>query len=149
MFSPHFDNLLEAIRSPHVINLAAGLAVICALRVAYRTNCKRPRTTRLRGPPSGFFGAEEVLIESPDPATVHEAWYKEYGPAYEIPMVLGERKIILCDPKALVHFFSRDSWSYELPHADKVALARSVRVSPMYSISFITEYPDRRGRYVG
>ncbi|KIM65670.1 hypothetical protein SCLCIDRAFT_1212070 [Scleroderma citrinum Foug A] len=126
MFSPLFDNLLEVIRSPYAINLAAGLAVIWALRMAYLTNRKGPRTTRLRGPPSGFFGAEEVLIESPDPAAVHEAWYKEYGAAYEIPLVLGERKIILCDPKALAHFFTRDSWTYVLAQADKVTLARSV-----------------------
>ena len=135
MFSPLFDNLLEVIRSPYAINLAAGLAVIWALRMAYLTNRKGPRTTRLRGPPSGFFGAEEVLIESPDPAAVHEAWYKEYGAAYEIPLVLGERKIILCDPKALAHFFAKDSWTYVLARADKVALARSVRGSLIYCIS--------------
>jgi len=135
MFSPLFDNLLEVIHSSYAINVTAGLAVIWALRITYLTNRKRPRTTRLRGPPSGLFGAEEVLFESPDLAAVHEAWYKEYGPAYEIPMVLGERKIVLCDPKALAHFFARDSWTYVLPQADKVTIARSVRVSPMYCIS--------------
>ena len=135
MFSPLFDNLLEVIRSPYAISLATGLTVIWALCMAFLTNRKRPRTTRLRGPPSGFFGAEEVLFESPNPAAVHEVWYQEYGGAYEIPLVLGERRVVLCDPKALAHFFARDSWSYVLAQADNVALARSVRGSPMYCIS--------------
>jgi len=135
MFSRPFDNLLEVIRSPYAINVAAGLTVIWALRITYLTNRKRPKTTRLRGPPSGLFGAEEVLFKSPDSAAVHEAWYKEYGPAYEIPLILGERRVVLCDPKALAHFFARDSWTYVLTQAGKVVIARSVRGSPTYCIS--------------
>ena len=134
MFSLNFENVLEVIRSAHVIDLVTGLAVIGALRVVYLANRKRPGTTRLKGPSCGFFGAEKVIHESPNPTAVYEAWCKEYGVAYEIPLVLGERSIVLCDPKAVAHVFGRDSWSYALTEADKVIIARSVRVSSMYRI---------------
>ncbi|KAL4063873.1 cytochrome P450 [Scleroderma yunnanense] len=128
MFSFAFDKLLDAILSANAIDLVAGLAAIWALRMAYIANRKTLKTTRLRGPPSPsiLFGADKSILESPDSVAVYEAWYKEYGAVYEIPMVLGQRRTILCDPKALAHFFSRDSSSYGLTPATKVALAKSV-----------------------
>ncbi|KAL4079875.1 cytochrome P450 [Scleroderma yunnanense] len=56
---------------------------------------------------------------------MYEAWYEEYGAAYEIPLTLGQKRIVLCDPKALVHFFGRDSSSYGLTPAEKIGLAKS------------------------
>jgi len=134
MFSLTLENVLEVIRSAHVVDLVTGLAVIGALRVVYLANRKRPGTTRLKGPSCGFFGAEKVIHEAPDPTAVYEGWQQEYGVAYEIPLLLGERSIVLCDPKAVAHLFGRDSWSYALTEADKVIIARSVRASPMYCI---------------
>lgn len=134
MLSLIFNTLLEVFRSTYVVNLASGLTAIWAVRMAYLMGRKRPKTTRLKGPSTGLFGAEEVLFESVDAAAVYEAWYKEHGVVYEIPMILGERKIILCDPKAIAHLFSMDSWTYVLAHADKVTIARSVREFPMSCI---------------
>jgi len=135
MFSLTFENVLEVIRSvPCVVDLVIGLAVIGALRVVYLANRKRPGTTRLKGPSCGFFGAEKVIHEAPDRTAVYEAWQQEYGVAYEIPLMLGQRRIVLCDPKAVAHFFGRDSWSYVLTEADKVIVAKSVRASSIYCI---------------
>lgn len=127
MFSLSFERVLGIIRSTNAIDLAAGLAAILALRMAYLANHKGPRTTRLRGPKPGiFFGADKVIFEASDPVAVYEAWYKEYGAVYEVPLMLGQRKVILCDPKAIAHFFGRDSWSYVLTPENKIAAERTV-----------------------
>ena len=136
MFSLAFDRVLGVIRLANAIDLAAGLAAILALRMAYLANRKGLRTTRLRGPKPGiFFGAAKVILESSDSAALYETWYKEYGAVYEIPLMLGQRRVILCDPKAIAHFFGRDSWSYALTPESKIALQRTVCAIPMYFTS--------------
>lgn len=126
MLSPTFDNLLAVIHS-NAIDIAAGLAAaILAFRIAYLAKHKGLRTTRLRGPSGGLFGVEKVLFESPDSTALYETWYKEYGAVYEVPMMLGQRRIVLCDPKALAHFYGKDSWSYTLKPAEKIGLEKTV-----------------------
>ena len=126
MFSLTFHTLLDGTHSEYAAHLTIVLAVIgWTLRSAYLMIDKRPGATRLRGPSGGFFGAEKIFFESYS-GNVHEAWYKEYGPVYEIPMALGQRKIVLGDPKAIAHFFGKNSWTYTLAQATKVTLARTV-----------------------
>ncbi|KAG1727803.1 hypothetical protein EDB19DRAFT_1642776, partial [Suillus lakei] len=36
----------------------------------------------------------------------------EYGGAYMIPSVLGQTRIMLCDSKAIAHFYARETWTY-------------------------------------
>ncbi|KAF9237034.1 cytochrome P450 [Melanogaster broomeanus] len=77
-------------------------------------NCRwRPKTTRLRGPPSPsvVFGFAKDLLESPDAGAMYEAWGEEYGVVYQVPTVLGQSRIILADPRAIAHFYARETWT--------------------------------------
>ena len=125
MSSLTFNGLLDGIRSEYVLHLSIVLAIILALRTAHRIIYKRPRATRLGGPSGGFFGAERILFETYH-GDVYEAWHKEHGPVYEIPMVLGQRNIVISDSKAIAHFFSKSSWTYTLGQAEKIVLAKAV-----------------------
>ncbi|KAI6097025.1 cytochrome P450 [Pisolithus croceorrhizus] len=95
------------VRSASLIGVVAGLAAVWAISAAIRAIWKQSRTTKLRGPKGSgmFFG---------------------YGVAYEIPMLWGQKRIILCDPKAVAYFFSRDTRSYVGTPAHKAAVARTI-----------------------
>ena len=73
-------------------------------------------TTRLRGPPSTsvIYGVSNDLISSKDTAIMYELWAEEYGVVYKIPTALGRTKIVLCDPKAIAHYYARETWTYVL-----------------------------------
>jgi cytochrome P450 len=43
---------------------------------------------------------------------MYERWAAEYGVAYMIPSVLGQTRIVLCDPRAIAHFYARETWTY-------------------------------------
>ncbi|KAI6101624.1 cytochrome P450 [Pisolithus croceorrhizus] len=121
-----FDVLHDHVRSASIADVAVGLAAIWALRAAFQATGKKSRTTKLRGPKSNnlLFGVSKELFESTDMGGMFEAWSKEYGVAYEIPMICGEKRIELCDPRAAAHFFSKDTWSYVGIKGMKVAVAR-------------------------
>ncbi|KAI6026817.1 hypothetical protein PISMIDRAFT_687877, partial [Pisolithus microcarpus 441] len=97
-----------------IADIATGLAALWAFHTAFQATGKKSRTTKLRGPKSNdpFFGVSRELFRSADMGGMYEAWAKEYGVAYEIPMICGERRIQICDPRAAAHFFSKDTWSY-------------------------------------
>ncbi|KAJ7185765.1 cytochrome P450 [Mycena filopes] len=73
-----------------------------------------PVPTPLKGPSSYnfLFGMLPYLMKAPDAGAIYEGWAAQYGAVYSIPSVLGRRKIILTDPKALAHFFSRETYGY-------------------------------------
>ncbi|KAI6037481.1 cytochrome P450 [Pisolithus marmoratus] len=116
------------VRSASVIDLAAGLAAILALRTTIQAIRKKFRTTKLRGPKSSslLFGVGKELSRSPDTGAMFEAWSKEYGVAYAIPMICGQKRIILCDPKAIAYLFPKDTWSYVGIPGHKASQARTI-----------------------
>ncbi|KAJ7742593.1 hypothetical protein B0H16DRAFT_1251932, partial [Mycena metata] len=59
-----------------------------------------------------MLGVIPQLARAPDAGAVHEEWAAQYGSVYSIPFVLGSRKIMFADPKALAHFFSRETYGY-------------------------------------
>ncbi|KAG9309799.1 cytochrome P450 [Chiua virens] len=81
-----------------------------------RTVYRRTQTTRLNGPPSKNFllGYPEFFTD-PDSPEIYEAWAEEYGAVYQLPSVLGTTRIILCDPKAIAHFYAKETTTYILP----------------------------------
>ncbi|KAL0948964.1 hypothetical protein HGRIS_009067 [Hohenbuehelia grisea] len=91
--------------------LAAAWAVSFVLIKVFRRDSG---ATPLRGPPSPsrFFGYSRVLTESQDSAAVYGEWAAQYGPVFRIPAILGSYKILLCDPKALAHFYSKETFTY-------------------------------------
>ncbi|KAI6133763.1 cytochrome P450 [Pisolithus croceorrhizus] len=108
------DKLLEAIRSTSPVNIATGIAILWALRISFRIVRNKLKTTKLRGPPrkSLMFGWSMNLLQAEDAGSMYEEWAREYGVAYEVPTTLGGRKIMLCDPRAVAHFYSKETWTY-------------------------------------
>ncbi|KAJ7128343.1 cytochrome P450 [Mycena epipterygia] len=74
----------------------------------------RPRTTALKGPSSNnvLFGMMPYLMKAPDAGAVYEEWAAEYGSVFSIPSILGSRRLILTDPKAITHYFTKETYGY-------------------------------------
>ncbi|KAG2137932.1 cytochrome P450 [Suillus clintonianus] len=89
---------------------------------------QRRRTTRLRGPPSPsrMWGFSKVVLDPAVATELYEQWADEYGPVFKVPLVLGESKVVLWDPKAISHFFAKDTWSYNQTPFNKIAGAMTV-----------------------
>ncbi|KAF8128179.1 cytochrome P450 [Boletus edulis] len=81
-----------------------------------RTAHRRARTTRLNGPPSRnlVLGFPEFFTMDDYSPDTYEAWAEEYGAVYQLPSVLGTTRIILCDPKAIAHFYAKETTTYIL-----------------------------------
>ncbi|KAI6037504.1 cytochrome P450 [Pisolithus marmoratus] len=111
---PVYNTFTVLVRSSFIIDVAIGLVVVWALHMAIRTIRKEFRTTKLRGPKgtSLLLGVGKELFESVETGAMFEEWSKEYGVAYEIPLICGQKRIILCDPKAAAYLLSKDTWSY-------------------------------------
>ncbi|KAJ7499895.1 cytochrome P450 [Mycena latifolia] len=69
--------------------------------------------TKLNGPSASFlFGVSRLIGETPDSGSLFQQWAAKYGPVYEIPTALWGRRIMLCDPKAVNHFYSMERSVY-------------------------------------
>ncbi|KAI6021735.1 hypothetical protein PISMIDRAFT_674045 [Pisolithus microcarpus 441] len=121
------DSLLAVTRSVTPLDVAAAIATLLALRSALKAARRTSKTTRLRGPPRTdlIFGTAKQTFESPDAGAIHEAWAKEYGVAYEVPTTLGGKKIMLADPRALAHYYARESWTYVQTESARFFLQRN------------------------
>ncbi|OJA09904.1 hypothetical protein AZE42_06198 [Rhizopogon vesiculosus] len=85
---------------------------------------ERQQTTRIRGPESSswVFGLATTLLDSAIGSQLYDDWAREYGPVYRVPYVLGESRVVLWDPKAISHFFGRDTWMYNQTPFNKLAV---------------------------
>ncbi|KAG5724451.1 Cytochrome P450 86B1 [Termitomyces sp. T112] len=95
-----------------VIPLSVAAIVISRL---FLVSSRNRRTTRLDGPqsPSYIFGLSRKLFQLPDIGIVYEEFEKKYGPVFAVPGVMGSSSVVLCDPKAVAHFFSKDTFTYQ------------------------------------
>ncbi|KIM65582.1 hypothetical protein SCLCIDRAFT_22490 [Scleroderma citrinum Foug A] len=73
-------------------------------------------------------------MESSDPASIYEEWMKEYGVAFEVPAALGQKTIMLFDPRALQHYYKRETWTYIPLPSERIVLQRSTGKSIVWSI---------------
>jgi hypothetical protein len=92
-----------------------GIAwVTFRLFTATRARWSGIQTTPLRGPSrkSLIFGVSREVNLAEDPAILYEQWANEYGPAYWVPRAFGNYKIMLMDPKAIAHFYSKETLGY-------------------------------------
>ena len=124
-FSSTLNNLTKHIDFT-ALNLNKLAIVICIVgflvEIQVYLHRSRRRTPRLRGPPSSswLFGATKELFESSDLGVLYGKWEKKYGPVYEIPSSLGSKMLVLADPKAVAHFFARDTSTYHQPEVRKI-----------------------------
>ncbi|KAG2039491.1 cytochrome P450 [Suillus americanus] len=111
---PSPSSLWTTVRSVGTFNVACSFAALWIFAKVFRALRWRLKTTQLRGPPrtSFIYGVSHDLASSQDSGEMYERWATEYGVAYMIPSVLGQTRIVLCDPRAVAHFYARETWTY-------------------------------------
>ena len=124
-----YEEALIALCSKIALYGSTLLATLLVFKIV-STPRRKFSTTRLLGPPSPSFlyGIARDTMESSDPASIYDEWVKEYGVAFEVPAALGQKTIMLFDPKALQHHFTRDTWAYIAHPSRRIALHQSVNV---------------------
>lgn len=88
-----------------------ALALLSCLWITYKAikiARARARATKLAGPPSKswLFGVSKEVFDG-DNGAIYETWAQTYGSVYGIAGPLGERRIILTDPKAIAHVYAK------------------------------------------
>ncbi|KAG1897013.1 cytochrome P450 [Suillus fuscotomentosus] len=91
---------------------------------------RKQRTTRtpIRGPqtPGWVFGFAKILLNSTATTELYERWAREYGTVYKVPDIFGRSRVILWDPKAISHFFARDTWLYNQTPFSKIVIQTTI-----------------------
>jgi cytochrome P450 len=72
------------------------------------------------------FGFAKIVLDSTVTTELYERWAREYGPVYKVPGILGQSKVILWDPKAISHFFARDTWLYNQTQFNKSVVRTTI-----------------------
>lgn len=106
---------LRAYFTPNSAGIAIATCIAFFITVwLHQFQSRRPRTTKLKGPPSRSFllGVGKDIFDARDLGAVYNDWEKTYGSTYEIAGTLGLKMLVLCDPKAIAHFFSKDTTIY-------------------------------------
>lgn len=72
------------------------------------------QTTSLRGPPSKsiLFGKYHEINQFEDSSILYEQWANEYGQAYKVPGGFGAYRILIMDPRAIAHYYAKESFVY-------------------------------------
>lgn len=123
-----WETLQSAFNDPRPLDIIICLSVLCSLLWQW-SRFLRLKSTRLSGPPaqSWLFGVSKNLFEASDAALLLEEWGEKYGPVYRIPLALGSSRVVLCDPKAVAHFYARESINFRRRTAGRILVERVVR----------------------
>ncbi|KAJ7683554.1 cytochrome P450 [Mycena rosella] len=103
--------------------LLFGAGLWLATNIVRRIFNRNAQGTKLNGPPpdSWFFGVSRKITQSTDAGLLFQEWAAKYGPVFQVPIAFRGRRTILCDPKAVNHFYSMERSVYA-----KSGLARAV-----------------------
>ncbi|KAJ7440146.1 cytochrome P450 [Mycena latifolia] len=103
------------------------LASVCVFYLLVRRLRRRP-STPLKGPSSNnfLFGMMPFLMKARDSGAVYEEWAAKYGSVFSVPSILGSRRIIFTDPKAIAHFFTKETYGYVQTPQSKRFLERLI-----------------------
>ena len=47
-----------------------------------------------------------------DPGPFFEKWAQDYGPVFRVPTAMGQNQLVLCDPKAISHLYSKETYGF-------------------------------------
>ncbi|OBZ66782.1 GDP-L-fucose synthase [Grifola frondosa] len=121
MLTPAFNTL-------NVVGILGASLVLWVLSKVFQTLRIRFRTTPLKGPPnpSLLLGIGRFLTNAPNSSDIFEAWAEQYGLAYHIPAPLGGTRVVLCDPKAILHFYSLETFTYVQTALARIAIEAMV-----------------------
>ncbi|KAF8623174.1 hypothetical protein AX17_007530 [Amanita inopinata Kibby_2008] len=91
---------------------------------------RRPssRSVPLRGPKSKslLFGMSKELRDAEDRSAIYESWATEYGPAFNVPSAFSKKRMFICDPKAISHFYSKETYTYVKLKFSRIFIERLV-----------------------
>ncbi|KIK89943.1 hypothetical protein PAXRUDRAFT_685575 [Paxillus rubicundulus Ve08.2h10] len=122
-----YTKVSESARRLHAVDAAVTVAALWAVLTIVRAARRKLKTTQLRGPPnpSLLYGVGKATAESSDSGgLMYETWAQEYGVVYQVPSTLGQSKIVLADPRAIAHFYARETWTYVLTPLSKALFER-------------------------
>ena len=105
MKAPELSNkVLASLRVYPVFDATGARALVWEILGWMRMSRQRSRTTKLRDPPSESFlyGIGSKPFDTKNLGDVYETWAREDGLAFEVPSTLGDKRVVLCDPKAIV-----------------------------------------------
>ena len=107
------------------------LSIAWLLFVVFKKQFARNKTTPLNGPdnPSILFGLYRRISESEDPGALYEKWARKYGPAFCVPGGFGSSRILICDPRANTHFYSKETFGYVQTKLSRVFIENLVGIS--------------------
>ncbi|KAJ7124501.1 cytochrome P450 [Mycena epipterygia] len=94
--------------------LILGVGLWLVSKIVRRFLSRNAQGTKLNGPPraSWFFGVSRQIAKSTDSGLLFQDWAAKYGSVFQIPIAFGGRRTILCDPKAVNHFYSMERSIY-------------------------------------
>ncbi|KAJ7600569.1 cytochrome P450 [Mycena floridula] len=105
--------------------LSAG-AVIWLVSKVIRSFVDRGNGTALQGPPrmSWMHGYQPQLMGNDVAAAeLYQTWAAEYGPIFVIPWTLGTTRTIVADPRAVAHFYARETYGYVQNKVTRITMA--------------------------
>ncbi|KIM75166.1 hypothetical protein PILCRDRAFT_79346 [Piloderma croceum F 1598] len=97
-----------------LLNAAVLISGLYLLSISVCILWHHTKGTRLRGPSSKslIFSNSHFLRQQKDITLVYEEWAEQYGGVFCTPIALGMTQVILCDPKAIQHFYSKETYGY-------------------------------------
>ncbi|KAJ7775693.1 cytochrome P450 [Mycena maculata] len=100
------------LRATDILILASGVWLVTT--IVRRFANRNASGTKLNGPPSEslIFGVSRRITQSDDSGDLFQEWAAKYGPVFQVPTAFGGRRTILCDPKAVNHFYSMERSVY-------------------------------------
>ncbi|EIW82626.1 cytochrome P450 [Coniophora puteana RWD-64-598 SS2] len=136
------EALRDAVSNLRALDVAAVTVSVWLLLKVARIARRRIVATKLRGPPRTnlLLGEGYKVNDSNDPGSLYEAWEKEYGSVYAIPSTIGLSKVVLCDTKAVQHFYKYETSRYERSEVGKFL------VHALVGKSVITEVKEPHNR---
>ncbi|KAJ7744174.1 cytochrome P450 [Mycena metata] len=106
---------MKPVHQLRLLDVLILVAVIWLIvKVVRRIATRTAQGTKLNGPPNEnlLFGLTRRLVGAPDNGLLYQQWAETYGSVYGLPMAFLGRKLILCDPKAVNHFYSMERTIY-------------------------------------
>ncbi|CCL99010.1 uncharacterized protein FIBRA_01018 [Fibroporia radiculosa] len=113
------------------VNFLTAAIGVLAIWLSYKLTIyfrRRVHSTPLEGPPnpSWLLGIGHIISDSQDAGLIYEQWAQTYGSVYKVPAALGVSRVILCDPKAISHFYSRETFGYVRTEVTKRSIENTV-----------------------
>ena len=84
-----------------------------------------------------------------DSGAIYEEWMDTYGPVFQVPIAMGSRRTVLCDPKAIAHFYAREVTVYVKPGFTKNAVENLVIKLTIHLIRYTDQCIGRKGNPLG